>query len=268
MNKWMIVSYIRNLSSCEKKAWKIFRLGQDSNFFFFFSGLLFATVAYTVKLRWSSTYSFILPQFKCMSFHIFTFNTFLVVSKSSSYSSLYKVWRESRPRFQGESLGNEVEERETLCSYATPMLDGERGSSQTRLILSLVWWPVPFARSYTVGREDKRTKNRTMNPTLKTTRILYFKSSFVTILLCFSLFFFVQPPREVCIANRNIGQKFVCFFFNKYISVILAFVVYSVKLVTSAVGISLPSVCCIWNNLLIQVYKWSGTIHWFVAVEL
>ena len=40
-------------------------------------------------------------------------------------------------------------------------------------------------------------------------RILYFKSSFVTILFCFSLFFFVRPPRKVCIANRNIGQKFV-----------------------------------------------------------
>ena len=71
-------------------------------------------------------------------------------------------------------------------------------------------------------------------------RILYFKSSFVTILLYFSLIFFVQPPRKVCIANRNIGQKFV--FSNKYISVILASVVYSYKLVTPAVGISLPSV--------------------------
>ena len=39
------------------------------------------------------------------------------------------------------------------------------------------------------------------------------------------------------------------------------------KLVTSAVGISLPLTFCIWDNLLIQVYKWSGTTHWFVAVE-
>ena len=70
------------------------------------------------------------------------------------------------------------------------------------------------------------------------------KVIFVTILLCFSLFFFVQPPRKVCIANRNIGQKFV-FLKNKYISVILAFVVCSIKLVTSAVGISLPLIFCL-----------------------
>ena len=47
-------------------------------------------------------------------------------------------------------------------------------------------------------------------------RILDFKSSFVTILLCFSLFFFVQPPSKVCIANRNIGQNF--FFKQIYFS--------------------------------------------------
>ena len=40
-------------------------------------------------------------------------------------------------------------------------------------------------------------------------------------------------------------RAFVGVFKNKYISVILAFVVYSIKLVTSAVGISLPSVSCI-----------------------
>ena len=42
------------------------------------------------------------------------------------------------------------------------------------------------------------------------------------------------------VANRNIGQKKIVFLKNKYISVILAFVVCSLKLVTSAVGISLP----------------------------
>ena len=65
---------------------------------------------------------------------------------------------------------------------------------------------------------------------------------FLTFLFFF--FFFVQPPRKVCIANRNIGQKFV-FLENKYISVILAFVVCSSKLVTSAVGISLPLISLI-----------------------
>ena len=65
-------------------------------------------------------------------------------------------------------------------------------------------------------------------------------------MLCYvpHFFFFVQHPRKVCIANRNIGQKFV-FLKNKYISVILAFVVCSIKLVTSAVGISLPLIFCI-----------------------
>ena len=38
--------------------------------------------------------------------------------------------------------------------------------------------------------------------------------------------------------------KYRATIFLKYISVILAFVVYSIKLVTSAVGISLPSVFC------------------------
>ena len=42
----------------------------------------------------------------------------------------------------------------------------------------------------------------------------------------------------------------------------------SIKFATSAIGISLPSIFCIWNSLLIQVYKWSGTTHWFVAVKL
>ena len=66
----------------------------------------------------------------------------------------------------------------------------------------------------------------------------YFKYKILTA----DIFFFIQPPKKVCIANQNIGQKF--FFLNKYISVILAFVVYFIKLVTSAVGIILPSIFC------------------------
>ena len=37
---------------------------------------------------------------------------------------------------------------------------------------------------------------------------------------------------------------------------------------TSAIRISLPSTFCILNNLLIQLYKRSGTTHQFVAVVL
>ena len=67
-------------------------------------------------------------------------------------------------------------------------------------------------------------------------RILYFKSSLCNNPFMFLTFLFRSAPRGSCVANRNIGRK------NKYISVILAFVVYSIKLVTSPVGISLPSV--------------------------
>ena len=49
-----------------------------------------------------------------------------------------------------------------------------------------------------------------------------------------------------------------------YILLILAILFF----VTSAVRISLPSVFCILDNLLMQVYKRSGTTHPFVAVVL
>ena len=50
----------------------------------------------------------------------------------------------------------------------------------------------------------------------------------------------------------------------KYILVVLAILSF----VTSAIRISLPSVFCILDILLMQVYKRSGTIHRFVAVVL
>ena len=50
----------------------------------------------------------------------------------------------------------------------------------------------------------------------------------------------------------------------KYILLVLAILFF----VTSAVRISLPSVFCILDILLIQVYKRSGTTHRFVAVVL
>ena len=48
-------------------------------------------------------------------------------------------------------------------------------------------------------------------------------------------------------SGKNVVFFFLFFFFfcfNKYISVILDFVVYSIKFVTSAVGISPPSIVC------------------------
>ena len=59
----------------------------------------------------------------------------------------------------------------------------------------------------------------------------------------FLTFLFRSAPKKVCIANQNIGQKFVLLksIYFSYSS----FVVYSIKLVTSAVGISLPSIFCI-----------------------
>ena len=50
----------------------------------------------------------------------------------------------------------------------------------------------------------------------------------------------------------------------KYILLVLAILFF----VTSAVRISLPSVFCILDIVLIQVYKRSGTTHRFVAVVL
>ena len=46
-------------------------------------------------------------------------------------------------------------------------------------------------------------------------RILNFKPLFVTILLCFTLFS-VQLPRNVCVANRNIGQICLNIFYLFY----------------------------------------------------
>ena len=84
----------------------------------------------------------------------------------------------------------------------------------------------------------------------------------------FLTFRFCSAPEEGLYCKPKYRAKIFFLKKNKYISVILAFVVCSIKLVTSAVGISLPLIFCIWDNFLIQVYKWSGTTHWFVAVEL
>ena len=81
-----------------------------------------------------------------------------------------------------------------------------------------------------------------------------------------------RTPRKVCIANRNIGHKFV-FFKNKYISVILAFVVCSVKLVTSAVGISLPLIFNIpkpihHDQYFVAIYKTSCLVWHYLHSAL
>ena len=57
----------------------------------------------------------------------------------------------------------------------------------------------------------------------------------------FLTFLFQFSHRGRFVLQTEISGKNLVFL-NKYISVILAFVVYSIKLVTSAVGISLPSV--------------------------
>ena len=84
----------------------------------------------------------------------------------------------------------------------------------------------------------------------------------------FLTFLFRSAPEEGLYCKPKYPGKNLFFKKNKYISVILAFVVCSIKLVTSAVGISLPLIFYVWDNLLIQVYKWSGTTHRFVAVKL
>ena len=62
----------------------------------------------------------------------------------------------------------------------------------------------------------------------------------------FLTFLFGSAPEEGLYCKPKYRAK-ICFFLkkNKYISVILAFVVCSIKLVTSAVGISLPLIFCI-----------------------
>ena len=56
----------------------------------------------------------------------------------------------------------------------------------------------------------------------------------------FLTFLFRSAPEEGLYCKPKYRAKKIVFLKNKYISVILAFVVCSLKLVTSAVGISLP----------------------------
>ena len=56
----------------------------------------------------------------------------------------------------------------------------------------------------------------------------------------FLTFLFRSAPEEGLYCKPKYRAKKFVFLKNKYISVILAFVVCSLKLVTSAVGISLP----------------------------
>ena len=73
------------------------------------------------------------------------------------------------------------------------------------------------------------------------------------------LTFFRSAPEEgACCKPKYRANLF------KYILVVLAILSF----ITFTVRISLPSVFCILNNLLIQVYKRSGTTHRFVAVVL
>ena len=88
--------------------------------------------------------------------------------------------------------------------------------------------------------------------------ILNFKPLFVTILLCCTLFF-----RSALEEGLYCKPKYRANLF-KYILHVLAILFFF----TSAVRISLPSVFCILDILLIQVYKRSGTTHRFVAVVL
>ena len=61
----------------------------------------------------------------------------------------------------------------------------------------------------------------------------------------FLTFLFRSAPEEGLYCKPKYRANFFFFLKNKYISVILAFVVCSIKLVTSAVGISLPLIFCI-----------------------
>ena len=60
----------------------------------------------------------------------------------------------------------------------------------------------------------------------------------------FLTFLFRSNPEEGLNCKPKYRAKKFVFLKNKYISVILAFVVCSLKLVTSAVGISLPLIFC------------------------
>ena len=70
----------------------------------------------------------------------------------------------------------------------------------------------------------------------------------------FLTFLFRSAPEEGLYCKPKYRAKKFVFLKNKYISVILAFVVCSLKLVTSAVGISLPLIFCI----LSLVWPFSG----------
>ena len=63
----------------------------------------------------------------------------------------------------------------------------------------------------------------------------------------FLTFLFRSAPEEGLYCKPKYRAKKFVFLKNKYISVILAFVVCSLKLVTSAVGISLPLIFSPWS---------------------
>ena len=71
----------------------------------------------------------------------------------------------------------------------------------------------------------------------------------------FLTFLFRSAPVEGLYCKPKYRAKKFVFLKNKYISVILAFVVCSLKLVTSAVGISLPLIFSL------------GNIDWFEIIK-
>ena len=71
----------------------------------------------------------------------------------------------------------------------------------------------------------------------------------------FLTFLFRSAPEEGLYCKPKYRAKKFVFLKNKYISVILAFVVCSLKLVTSAVGISLPLIFFISEGLFIWAKK-------------
>ena len=71
----------------------------------------------------------------------------------------------------------------------------------------------------------------------------------------FLTFLFRSAPEEGLYCKPKYRAKKFVFLKNKYISVILAFVVCSLKLVTSAVGISLPLIFSNHTKLLVSKKK-------------
>ena len=88
---------------------------------------------------------------------------------------------------------------------------------------------------------------------------MFSKVLYVTVLLYLYSYLFSSPPKRFVLQTEMSG---------KYIQLLVFFISFLSESFLFAVRISLPFSLFIARFVLIQVFKRSGTRHWFVAVVL